>query len=69
METPSECTRCGHALRDHRDSRCMARVAGDAGLTIGRCGCTGFSAEPLSSPPQLEPVDVHLRRPNEPLPA
>jgi len=69
MEQHSECTRCGHALRDHRTQGCAARVAGDGGLTIGRCSCTGFSVEPLAAPPSLEPLNPHLRRPNEALPA
>jgi hypothetical protein len=64
------CTHCGHAERDHRHQRCEARVAADGGLTIGRCSCGGFSADPAAAAAQpLEPLDLHLRRPNESLPA
>jgi hypothetical protein len=56
------CTRCGHPPHEHRQGRCVARIVGDGGLTIGRCSCVGYSVEPGSRPlAPPEPVDVRLR--------
>jgi hypothetical protein len=62
------CTRCGHQHARHHEF-CLARVAALGGLAIGRCGCPGYSAEPVREPLALEPVELHLRLPGQPLPA
>jgi hypothetical protein len=62
------CTRCGHQHHRHSGG-CLVRVVALGGLAIGRCGCTGYSAEPVAAPALLEPTELHLRRPGEPLPA
>jgi L-cystine uptake protein TcyP (sodium:dicarboxylate symporter family) len=56
------CTRCGHPQHEHRQQgRCEARIVGDGGLTIGRCGCAGYTTAALSVVPTPEPMDLRLR--------
>jgi hypothetical protein len=56
------CTRCGHPQHEHRQTgRCEARIVGDGGLTVGRCGCAGYTTEALRAAVPPEPVDLRLR--------
>jgi hypothetical protein len=60
------CGCCGHPHRLHH-GRCDAPVAADGGLTVGRCGCPGYTVAATAA--ELEPTVLRLRRPGEPLPA
>jgi hypothetical protein len=55
------CTRCTHPQHEHRHGRCEARIVGDGGLTVGRCGCGGYTTESLRVYTPPEPVDLRLR--------
>jgi hypothetical protein len=70
------CARCGHARRQHRgtfgggEPGCKARAAADMGLTVGRCGCDGYttdSSEALEAVPLVELIELRLRRPGDPV--
>jgi hypothetical protein len=51
---------------------CSSQVEADAGLAVGRCGCSGYTTDRAAfgeEPPIVEVVELRLRRPGEPRPA
>lgn len=70
------CTRCGHSRRRHSgafsdgEPGCTVRVAVDAGLATGRCGCVGYTADPAAfgePTPIVAVTELGLRGPGDPM--